>query len=475
MVNRSKKNTKLKGGKPVEDALCKEISTLTGHSGYLTSVAFHSTEPVLATGSWDKTANFWLISSENPSTSPLLTLPGHKECVDCVAFQPSGNLLATGSSDRTVKIWRFSPNETYDECIDTLVGHTDKVVAVAFHPNGDILVTGSWDNTAKIWHYRSDRFQYISNLTGHNGWVTSVAFHPNGQLIATGSNDNTAKVWLLRDNLSAVCVANLNGHTDWVVSVSFHPTTYLIATGSWDNTVKLWHFVPNGPIDHNPVALLNRHTRSVTSVAFHPNGKYLASGSSDKTVRIWRLSRDLLNAECVDTFIAHISNVTSIAFHPNGKLLATGSSDKTAKIWDCSKIIILERRIEALTRASLATKAIKELTTENKKLSNAVQGRIGNPPDTLQNRQRQAEIVRKKYLGLLPRNPISFTQCDSCRAADAEAAAWAEIDPQYRVYFNEMSISHCTNCPGVAEEVDTDEMPGGRMSRKKVKKMLSRH
>jgi hypothetical protein len=37
------------------------VATLQGHSNFVSSVAFHATAPLLATGSGDKTAKLWLI------------------------------------------------------------------------------------------------------------------------------------------------------------------------------------------------------------------------------------------------------------------------------------------------------------------------------------------------------------------------------------------------------------------------------
>jgi hypothetical protein len=41
MIKRSRKNNKLKGGKPFVGEFCREISTLPGHTNGVISVAFH--------------------------------------------------------------------------------------------------------------------------------------------------------------------------------------------------------------------------------------------------------------------------------------------------------------------------------------------------------------------------------------------------------------------------------------------------
>ena len=456
MVKRSKKNNKIKGGNPYIGKLCREKCTLRGHSREVTSVSFHPTEPILVTGSYDHTAKLWRFSpNDGVDLSPVSTLEGHIFGIMSVAFDPTGRLLATGSRDGFTKVWRVSTNGAAATAVSTLDaddGSRDlysDVFSVAFHPSGRFLATGSWDKTAKLWRVSPDNdtiWTCVSTLAGHSDWVKSVAFDPTGRFVATGSFDKTARVWRMSpDGAAATCVATLAGHSSIVYSVAFHPSGQFLVTGSGDNTVKLWRF----PLD--------------------------------------RLKPDRLNPECIETLTGHTAPVTSVAFHPSGNLLATGSRDTTAKLWNCSKINILLRK-EALTRASLSAKVIKDFTTGNQlrlgsepqlRLSNPAQGRIGHPPDTQENKRNQAKITSKKYVGL-PREPISstpsddFIQCDRCRANDVDAANWAALDPEYGVFFNQMSKSRCAECPGKATEADTDKIPGGGRSRKKLNKRLSR-
>jgi WD40 repeat protein len=333
------------------------------------------------------------------------------------------------------------------------------VLSVAFNPSAPYLATSSMDNTAKLWRLPSDGAVDPSNvltLTEHNDWKRFVPFVPTGS------------------------VFSIMG--PWMRSVAFDPTGRFLATSRDDSTVRLWRVLPDGNVHPSPIGILEGHRHEVTSVAFHPSGQFLATGSGDYTVKLWRFPPDRLNPECIETLTGHTSPITSVAFHSNGELLATGSYDNTAKLWDCSKINELLRR-EALTRASLSAKVIKDFTTgtsdQGLRFSNAAQGRLGNPPDTQENRRKQAEITFKKYKGL-PREPISstpsndFTQCDSCRANDVDAANWAAVDPEYGVFYNQMSKSRCTECLGESNEADTDQMPGGGRSRKKLKKRLSR-
>jgi len=325
-----------------------KLSKLTGsaslieHSCIVSSVAFHPILPLLATGSWDRTAKLWRLSPDGSNATCVATLAGHRHSV---AFHPTAPLLVTGSGDNTAKLWRFEPDGSAATCVATLEGHGNYVSSVAFHPTAPLLATGSWDNTTKLWRFSANgsaannmSANCVATLEGHSNWVRSVAFHPTAPFLTTGSSDMTTKLWRFSaDGSAATCVATLEGHSNFVLSVAFHPTAPLLATGSWDKTAKLWRFSPDGSAANNMsancVATLEGHSSYVSSVAFHPKVPLLATGSGDNTAKLWRISPDGSAATCDATLEGHSDSVNSVAFHPTAPLLATGSCDNTAKLW----------------------------------------------------------------------------------------------------------------------------------------------
>ena len=94
-------------------------------------------------------ARLWDVTDpRNPR--PVSTLTGHSNGVNSVAFGPDGRILATGSFDGTVRIWEIS-DRGQPSSPTALIGHTDRVTSVAFGPDGRTIVTGSTDATVRLW------------------------------------------------------------------------------------------------------------------------------------------------------------------------------------------------------------------------------------------------------------------------------------------------------------------------------------
>ena len=294
--------------------------TLTGHTYWVTGVAFSPDGRLIATASGDGDARLW-----DPATGESLhTLTGHTYRVHGVAFSPDGRLLATASAgaDETA-LWNPAtgkPRRTLTRHGGQvpLTGHADEVYGLAFSPDGRLLATASADETA-LWNPATGKPR--RTLTGHGGQVTAVAFSPDGRLLATASADETARLW---DPATGKSLRTLTGHGGQVTAVAFSPDGRLLATASWDGTARLWD-----PATGESLRTLPRHTYLVLGVAFSPDGRLLATASADETARLW----DPATGESLRTLTGHGGRVTGVAFSPDGRLLATASADNTARVW----------------------------------------------------------------------------------------------------------------------------------------------
>lgn len=125
------------------DIMYRLVSTLSGHSDFVTAVACFADGTKVVSGSEDETVRVW----DAQSGAELCTLSGHSNVVWAVAVFADGKRIASASSDKTVKIWDAGSGEE----LRTLSGHSNWVRAVAVFADGRKVVSGSYDGTVKVW------------------------------------------------------------------------------------------------------------------------------------------------------------------------------------------------------------------------------------------------------------------------------------------------------------------------------------
>ncbi len=97
-------------------------------------------------------ARIWDIKGERPT----ITLTGHGGYLDSIAYSPDGTSLATASRDGTVRLWEAATGQHRA----TLSGHTQDVHAVAYSPDGNTLGSAGLDGTIRIWNPRNGEQVY---------------------------------------------------------------------------------------------------------------------------------------------------------------------------------------------------------------------------------------------------------------------------------------------------------------------------
>jgi hypothetical protein len=205
----------------------RELRTLKGHSGVLTSVCWSPNGTRLATGSHDGTAKVW----DAADGRELLALKMHTGVVGCVSWSPDGMRLATASEDGTVRLWDTAGGQA----LLTLEGYMGLVYSVCWSPDGMRLATGNGDRTAKVWD--AARGLELLTFKGHTSAVRSVSWSRDGTRLATGSLDGTAKVW---DAAGGPELLTFTGPAGEII-VSWSPDGTRLATGSEDGTAKVWN------------------------------------------------------------------------------------------------------------------------------------------------------------------------------------------------------------------------------------------
>ncbi|KAG0221634.1 hypothetical protein BGX31_009669 [Mortierella sp. GBA43] len=291
------------------EVTCHRI--LTGHDGYVYSVAYSLRSNQIASGGSDKTVRVWDVETGEC----LHIMHGHSNHVMSVAYSPLDDVIASGNRDKTVRLW----DATIGYCRQTLTGHSSHLHCVVFSPSGDQLVSCGADKTVRVWEVGGGATRSDASIPSSPVW--KVKYSPSGTEIAT-NEAITIRLW---DIESGVCRQTLRGHTMDITSMEYSPRGTQIASGSEDQTVRLWD-VETGTCTF----VLTGHGGIVYSVAYSPSGNQLASASKDHTVRLW----DADSGQCLYTLEGHSNVVWRVRYSPDGRQIATCSWDKTIRLWD---------------------------------------------------------------------------------------------------------------------------------------------
>jgi tricorn protease-like protein len=155
-------------------------------AGEKKSLAYSPDGRLLAgTGEDDTQIDLW----DTQTHHRLARLTGHTGFVYSVALSRDGRLLASASSDRTVRVWDVAAAR----CVAVLTGHTDEVFSAVFHPDGTRLASAGRDRAIWLWDLATG--QEVARLEGHTNYVFSLAFSPDGRSLVSGSGDGTVRIW----------------------------------------------------------------------------------------------------------------------------------------------------------------------------------------------------------------------------------------------------------------------------------------
>lgn len=287
----------------------------------------------------------------------LRTLKGHTDTILSMALSPDGKLLLTGSSDKAAILWDLTSGKRRQTFRDNLPAEAagafgqqpreGSAYAVALSADGKRVVIGSW-KTASVWDGTNGK--KLHTLEGFKHWVTGLAISPDGKhVVSAPEGGGLAILWeaaggrilrtfdkvrprmalsrdgkqvlmagpeetvVLRETQTGKVVQTFKGHKLWVASVALSGDGKHVLTGSADNTAVLWDARTG-----KAVRTFRGHAALVRSVALSADGARALTVCENNTAFLW----DTANGEKLHTFREHADSVNGVALSGDGKSLA---------------------------------------------------------------------------------------------------------------------------------------------------------
>ncbi|CAI5993568.1 unnamed protein product [Closterium sp. NIES-65] len=204
----------------------KNYRVISGHMGWVRSVAFEPGNEWFCTGSADRTIKG--------------TWGGW---VRSVTFELGNEWFCTGSADRTIMIWELATGKLKL----TLTGHIEQIRGLAVSPKYPYMFSAGDDKLVKCWDLEYNKV--IRSYHGHLSGVYCLALHPMLDVLLTGGRDSVCRVsqwgWdavgcvAVRLNVVDVVVIRLGG----VYCLALHPMLDMLLTGGRDSVFWISHWV----------------------------------------------------------------------------------------------------------------------------------------------------------------------------------------------------------------------------------------
>ncbi len=301
----------------VYEILPRHMRRLPGHGFFTPAVAFHPTQPIMATSSRSPDVTFWDLETGR-ELHRRSGLPG---VAGSLAFSPDGSLLAAAP-------WARVPTFLLSDDVSLLETSTGQVrrtlsgpsSAIAFDSSGRWLAAGDRHGQLWLWSVAIDRLPQHWPVA--QGSITDVQFIRDGSQLVVGDVGGTVLVWDLARGRQVDHTTLPGGLLRFVVD----PRERLLAAANFMGEVRILSLA-----DLQVRCTLERFfDPTVVALAFRNDGQSLAVGGTDRRLTIWdtrtceiSFSTPPLNAPILD-----------LAFQPDGSRLAVATGDELIPIWD---------------------------------------------------------------------------------------------------------------------------------------------
>jgi len=306
--------------KPVWHAPWKLSRVISGHTGWVRTVAVDPTNEWFCTSGNDRLIKIWDLASGVLK----LSLTGHSSTIRALEVDHRHPYLFSASEDCEVKCWDLEQNMV----IRNYHGHLSGVYSLKLHPTLDILATGGRDAVVRIWDMRTRAAIFV--LSGHTNAVCSLESQAAEPQFISGSMDHMVRLW---DLAAGKCAVTLTHHKKSIRAMAVHPKEYSFVSCGAD-TNKVWK-CPKGQFERN----IQGHKAIINGAAIKtdPEGSILVGGSDDGYLHFWDWSSGYhfqqIEGIPQPGSLSSENGIFALAFDRSQSRLITGECDKTVKIY----------------------------------------------------------------------------------------------------------------------------------------------
>jgi len=247
---------------------------------------------------------------------------GHELAVVSVAASLDSNYVVTGSRDKSAKLWELSTGRE----VRSFLGHDFSVTAVDISRDGKYLLTGSNDETARLWEMETGKEIFSVNPVKER--ITHVAISPDMKFFVTAALRYNAHVYDFNSKKKLIEIevspeSNRNG-----VDVAISPDSKWVAFGEDNRLMSIY-----SSADWQKKYTFEYGTGwcggCATFVTFSPDSKNVFMVSHHGSAKKY----DLTTGKLVTQYVDEMNDPSSVAVSPDGKRVVVATK-KEIFVWD---------------------------------------------------------------------------------------------------------------------------------------------
>ena len=294
---------------------------LPGHDDGANCLAWHPTQPILATGGQDGKVKFWDTATAQHTASAEVG----GTWIEHLAWRPSVPQPSTLNSQLPPLLAAAAGRQLAFFRADGSTLHAfppapKTISAIAWQPAGGCLASAYFGGVC-LWD--ADDFIAQKEFAYANG-IHALVWSPDNRWLVSGNQDPSVHLWLPEKNDEF----HMSGYEGKVKELSFDRDSHWLATGGGKDAC-LWDCTGGGPEGREPVML--PHDAKVCAVAFQNTHGLLATASADGVVQIWSPERP----KPLRATVKMPSPATRLAWSPGDRLLAVGSEKGVVYVLKC--------------------------------------------------------------------------------------------------------------------------------------------